>query len=161
MRAPYLREHQDIPRLPIERFRERLAARPPHFVRGAVGRFEWILRPSPAGDPIGWVSLRTSESNPFCGELGYSILRASRRRGYATEAVNAVISGAFTMGVVDKIVAYCLPENSGSRGVLMHAGLLELRRIRRGAVVRGRPVDIMLYELDQIAWRRRSRKKRS
>ena len=161
MRAPYLREYQDIPRLPLETFRARIAARPSQFVRGAVGRFEWIIRLEPESAPIGWVSLRTNESNPFCGELGYSILRAQRRQGYATEAVIAAIAGAFRAGVVDKVAAYCLPENTGSRSVLTAAGLLEMRRLRRGAVVRGRPVDILLYELDQIAWRRRwSRKPR-
>lgn len=160
MRSPYLREFQDIPRLPFENFRQRILSRPPQFVRGAVGRFEWLIRLDPKSAPIGWVSLRTSEGNPLCGELGYSILRAHRRSGYATEAVSAAIEGAFQAGVSDKVAAYCLPENTGSRRVLEQCGLLELRRVRRGAVVRGRPVDILLYELDQIAWRRASRRPR-
>ena len=98
MRSPYLRDYQDIPKLPLERFRERVSARPPKFVRGAVGRFEWLLRHADSAESIGWVSVRTSENHPFRGELGYTILKEWRRRGFGTEAVEAIIDTRFFVG---------------------------------------------------------------
>ncbi len=155
LHAPHLRAYQDIPRISFDAYCERVATRPGACVRGAVGRYEWLLRSADYPDPIGWVSLRTNTQNPYCGELGYSILREYRSQGYATEAVSALIAAAFSAGLIDKVVGYCLPENRASRKVLTRAGLLELRRVRRGAMVHGRPVDLVFYELDQIAWRRR------
>jgi ribosomal-protein-alanine N-acetyltransferase len=155
MNEPHLREYQDIPRLSLEQFRDRVRMRARIFARGTIGRHEWLLRTTPLGDPIGWVSVRTSRDNPSSGELGYTIARAHRRQGYATEAVATLIDGTFVAGILDKFVAYCLPENAGSRGVLDQLGLVEMRTVRRGAVVRGRPVDILLYEIDRISWRRK------
>jgi len=105
--------------------------------------------------PIGWVSVRTSNGDPFCGELGYTILRKYRRQGYAAEAVQALIEASFNAEILDKITAYCLPENTASRVLLKHLGLSEMRLLPGGAVVRGRTVDIVLHEIDRMSWRRK------
>ena len=51
-------------------------------------------------------------------ELGYSILPRFRRRGYATEAVAALVELAFAHDQVDRIIAQTLPELGASIGVL-------------------------------------------
>lgn len=154
MSAPHLREYQDVPRLSLDRFSERVRARPPEFARGTVGRHEWLIRLLRESRPIGWVSVRTSQENPFSGELGYTILRKYRRKGYATEAVQALIEASFNAEILDKITAYCVPENTASRVLLKQLGLSEMRILPGAAVVRGRTVDIVLHEIDRMSWRK-------
>lgn len=55
-------------------------------------------------------------------ELGYSILPQFRRRGYATEAVAALIELAFAHDEVDRIVAQTLPDLAPSIAVLQKSG---------------------------------------
>ena len=57
-------------------------------------------------------------------ELGYSILPQFRRRGYATEAVAALVELAFAHDEVGRIVAQTLPELSASIGVLLRSGFV-------------------------------------
>lgn len=54
-------------------------------------------------------------------ELGYGMLDAYQRRGYATEAVNAMIDWAFRQGV-HTIVAETLPELIPSQRLLAKCG---------------------------------------
>ena len=54
-------------------------------------------------------------------ELGYSILSQFRRRGYATEAVAALVELAFAHDEVDRIAAQTLPELDASIGVLLRS----------------------------------------
>jgi RimJ/RimL family protein N-acetyltransferase len=156
MSAPHLREYQDVPHLSLDRFRERVRARPPEFARGTIGRHEWMLRLLRGSEPIGWVSVRTGRENPYSGELGYTILRKYRRQGYATEAVQALIEAAFNADILDQVTAYCVPENTVSRTILNRLGLSEIRHLSNGAVVRGRAVDVVLHELDRMSWRRKT-----
>ena len=53
---------------------------------------------------------------------GYSILPAYRRRGYATEAVAALVQWAFARADVQRIVADTYPELVASIGVLEKNG---------------------------------------
>ena len=39
-----------------------------------------------------------------------------------------------------------MPENAASRALLARVGFSELRTQRNGAIVRGKPVDIVLFE---------------
>lgn len=55
-------------------------------------------------------------------EIGYGVAPAYRRRGYATEAVQALIAWAFGHPEVKGVVAECSPGNSPSLRVLRKAG---------------------------------------
>ena len=57
-------------------------------------------------------------------EIGYSMLPEFRRRGYATEAVAALVELAFAHEEVDRVVAETLPELSASIGVLLRSGFV-------------------------------------
>jgi len=57
-------------------------------------------------------------------ELGYSILPQFRRRGYATEAVAALVELAFAHDEVERIAAQTLPDLSASIGVLLRSGFV-------------------------------------
>jgi RimJ/RimL family protein N-acetyltransferase len=68
-------------------------------------------------------------------EIGYSVVRGCRRRGYAAEAAAGLVRHAFGHAGVEKVVADTLPELVGSIGVLERCGFLyEGRGSDAGAV---------------------------
>jgi [ribosomal protein S5]-alanine N-acetyltransferase len=82
----------------------------------------WILV-----DPIGGRTLIGSggfTAAPQKGTVavGYSLLPAYRGKGYATEAVKALVEWAFSHPEVRKVIAETLPDNEPSIRVLLRAG---------------------------------------
>jgi ribosomal-protein-alanine N-acetyltransferase len=56
-------------------------------------------------------------------EIGYSIITAYRRQGYAFEAAQALVRWAFAQPGVRRVAAECLPDNPGSIRVLEKLGM--------------------------------------
>lgn len=152
LQEPDLRDYQDLPDVKRAQFIRHVGARPTRLVRGAAGRFEWLAYASSVAAPVGWVSLRISEASRSTGEIGYSIVRAHRKCGFATEAVAALVSEAFERAALRRIRAYCLPENRPSRAVLLRNGFTDEGRLARGATVQGRPVDVIAHALERERW---------
>jgi RimJ/RimL family protein N-acetyltransferase len=152
--APDLRRYQDIPRLRAEEFERQVRARPRALEARVTGRFEWLLQRAEPREAIGWVSLRVNERAPDVGEVGYSLVETARGRGYATEALGAIVDEAFTVSELGELQACCVPENVASRAVLQRAGFLEVRLLRGGAMIRGRHVDVLLYSVARGQWHR-------
>ncbi len=71
-----------------------------------------ILRPSDARRPalVGGVGLKGPPDSNGTVEVGYSILREYRGRGFATEAVDALCQWAVAHGTVKRIIGETLPE---------------------------------------------------
>ena len=55
-------------------------------------------------------------------EVGYSLLEAFQKRGFATEAMRALIDRAFSMPDVNMVIAQTLPELTPSIRVLERLG---------------------------------------
>jgi RimJ/RimL family protein N-acetyltransferase len=84
----------------------------------------------------------------FCGivhpndqpeaEIKYALRREHWGRGYATEAVRALLGHALSQLGLDRVVATTAPENTASHRVLLKAGMTEAppRRNPDGSVVR-------------------------
>ena len=79
-------------------------------------------------------------------EFGYSIVPAYRRRGYATQAVRAMLDWAFAQPQVRRAVADCRADNIGSIRVLEKAGL---RRLYTRPSDEG---DLINWEITKIEW---------
>jgi ribosomal-protein-alanine N-acetyltransferase len=152
MQRPHLRDFQDVPRVPCEEFVRRVASRPSRFDGRASGRFEWIVRGRNSTAALGWVSLRVGEAERRSAEVGYSLLLGARGKGYAREAVRAVMGIAFDANELARVEACCIPTNAASRKLLANLGFTEVRTQHRGAVVRGQAVDIVISELTRAAW---------
>lgn len=152
MQGAQLREFQDVPRFTRQEFEKRVAARPKSFDGRAVGRFEWLIVSKDSGIASGWISLRVGDQVRGTAELGYSILAPQRRRGYAREASTAVVDAAFEQTELEQLEACCVPANVPSRRLLLGLGFGEARLQRNGAIVRGRPVDILVFELKRERW---------
>ena len=157
LNAPDLRKYQDIPRVSPEEFERQVRTRPRALDGRSTGRYEWLLATGDPLEPIGWISLRINDRTSGIGEIGYSLLASGRGRGYATEAVSALVETWFLDSDLQEVQACCVPENEPSRSVLTRAGFREERTIRGGAVIRGRHVDVVLYRLHRAEWSRMRR----
>jgi ribosomal-protein-alanine N-acetyltransferase len=152
MQSGGLREFQDVPRYTREEFKKRVAARPKRFDVRATGRFEWLVVPASTQQAVGWVSLRVGDSHRGAAEIGYSVLAAFRGSGFATEAARAILDFAFRDGELRQVDACCVPQNVASRRLLANIGFDQIRIQKNGAIVRGRPVDIVIFEAYRERW---------
>lgn len=101
-------------------FAEQLATEPwrAEWVRLAVGRAERAV--------IGDMGFHGPPDAGGTVELGYSVLPAHRRRGYASEGARALIEWAFDQPTARRIIATCSVDNPGSIRTLEGAGLRRL-----------------------------------
>jgi ribosomal-protein-alanine N-acetyltransferase len=154
LRAPGLRDFQDLPTVDAAQFRRTVASRPPALTPEAVGRFEWLIYyVSPAErDALGWVSLRVADREPTSAEIGYSLVRERRGLGVATEAVAAILAEGFETAKLRNVRAYCVPDNRASREVLIRNGFEEDGLVPNGAMVAGRAVDVIAHVLERERW---------
>ncbi|HEY7603843.1 MAG TPA: GNAT family N-acetyltransferase [Gaiellaceae bacterium] len=71
--------------------------------------------------------------------IGYAIVPAARRQGYATEAIGALTAWSLVQPDVDHVRAQTLPDNEASIRALLHAGFEEDQpgaKVRRFVKVR-------------------------
>lgn len=74
------------------------------------------------GRAIGSVSIWITDESNRNGELGYTFHRAHWGKGYATEAVDQLLTFGFPTLGLQRIAATCHPENQGSTRVLEKNG---------------------------------------
>ena len=65
-------------------------------------------------------------------EIGYSVLPAYRRHGYAAEAARALVAWALGQPDVNRVTAECLDDNAASIGVLEKIGMRRIGRTEEG-----------------------------
>lgn len=117
-------------------------------IRWTLGRLEetgeggWfmyymLLRADDGGaTAVGVCGFKGPPGDDGAVELGYSVLPAYRRRGYAAEAVRALTAAAFDDPRVTKVAAETLPELEPSIGVLRRCGFLFLGDAADPGVIR-------------------------
>ena len=156
LQEPDLRDYQDLPDIGMAQFARAVGERPVSLEPGASGRFEWLVRLKEGArdEALGWISLRIAERTRSTAEIGYSIVRAHRGRGYATEAVGALVAEAFTAALMHRVRAYCVPENASSRAVLRRNGFEDDGILPHGATVQGQPVDVISFCLERERWKK-------
>ncbi len=108
-----------------------------HFSRKAFrNRVYWAHRARDEGRALALFLLRREDAHVLgaitldnirrgpsqSAQVGYWIGEAFARRGYMTEALDAVVGHAFGALDLSRIEAACLPENVASRGLLERAG---------------------------------------
>jgi [ribosomal protein S5]-alanine N-acetyltransferase len=155
LQEPDLRDYQDLPDLDLAQFLHAVSERPKGLAAGATGRFEWLVYFDEAGPAAaGWVSLRISDRTQSTAEIGYSVVRAFRGRGIATEAVAGLIDEGFRNAHLRRIRAYCVPDNLPSRAVLRRNGFEDDGMLHHGATVQGHPVDVIAHTLERERWQK-------
>ena len=154
LQLPDLRTFQDLPEMNKHEFERLVAARPTEIERGSSGRFEWLVYLGGIAEPVGWVSLRIGDRSTTTAEVGYSVTQKYRGRGIATEAVRALVNEGFRSDHIRRVRAYCVPENTPSRALLLRIGFRSDGVLPHGATVRGRAVDVLAYVVERDEWQR-------
>jgi ribosomal-protein-alanine N-acetyltransferase len=116
--------------------------------------FAIVLRET--GDVVGGVSLFEHEQHRRA-ELGYWCAMEFWGRGYATEAVRAVVDYAFDTLGVNKVHAACHGDNPASRRVLEKAGLTFEGQLRRHSYRVDRFADKLMFGALRDEWASDSR----
>ena len=101
------------------------------------------------GRTVGLVHIMPSDRGPDAAELGYVIGKNHRRRGYAKEAVQAVIDELFS-GSIRTIVCTCYEYNAASSKTLESLGFAYECRIENSCdhPQHGR-IDSLCYTLEK------------
>jgi len=101
-------------------------------------------------DPIGAVSLELRGKDRLT--LGYALAPQAWGKGYATEAVEAMVEAAFSLTPAVEINASVRVENPASRRVLEKVGFQFLATGPQGAPARGGLVNCDLLQITRAAW---------
>ncbi len=92
----------------------------------------WLMLQPAEQTLIGDIGFKGPPDATGAVEIGYSVLPAFRRRGYATEAARALVGWAAAQPGVRRVTAECLADNSASIRVLEKAGLRQVGRDEHG-----------------------------
>lgn len=88
-------------------------------------------------------------------ELGYRILPAHQRRGYAREAVTALIDYLIARHGMHRLVGVAASLNEASTGLLQALGFRKEGQFRQSFLCDGRWLDDDYYAILASEWRRR------
>lgn len=86
---------------------------------------EFLITLKDAGTVIGNCALIRDDEDPTQWDIAYFLNRAYWNRGFATEAVRALLDYGFTRFDMLSIIAFCFPENKASFQVMQKAGMVE------------------------------------
>ena len=83
-------------------------------------------------------------------EVGFSIIRACWGRGYATEALKAVLEYLTENEGISCVTAWCAAENVGSRRVLEKSGMKLVRAAHDDLVVGEKRYERLVFEYHKL-----------
>jgi RimJ/RimL family protein N-acetyltransferase len=98
---------------------------------GARGWVQLTVEERATGHLVGDVGLAPAEEEPGVIKVGYTIDPAYQGRGYATEAVGALVDYAFDVLGAEVVRAYASSENLPSHRVAEKVGLRLVERFSR------------------------------
>jgi RimJ/RimL family protein N-acetyltransferase len=127
---PDVRRYQGWERTDPDRIRaeiEEMARRAPGEPGGWV---QMSVEELGSGRLVGDVGLSLADGEPGVIKIGYTIAPSFQRRGYATEAVRALVDYAFDILGADVVRAYASVENAPSLRVAENAGLRLVERFK-------------------------------
>ena len=105
---------------------------------------------------IGNVGLRREDPGDPLADMGYELAPEHWGRGYATEAVRAMVDWGFgEWGGLARIHAHCVADNAASARVLLKAGLRREARLREHQWFKGRSWDVLLFGMLREEWMER------
>jgi RimJ/RimL family protein N-acetyltransferase len=106
---------------------------------GAGGWVQFTVEEREGGRLVGDVGISAIDGEPGVAKIGYTIAPAFQGRGYATEAVRALVDYAFETLGAERVRAFAAAENVPSLRVAEHVGLRLVERYEHrhgGEVVR-------------------------
>ncbi len=107
---------------------EEMSARAPGDPEGWV---QFSVEERATGTLVGDVGISPAEGEPGVIKLGYTMSPPAQGRGYATEAISALVTYAFETLEADVVRAYASEVNVPSIRVAEKAGLRLIERVER------------------------------
>jgi 8-oxo-dGTP diphosphatase len=103
-------------------------------------------------EPVGLIGLELAGSG--AAEIGFWIGKPFWRRGYASEALGAVIEHAFLKLGLSSLIALAVPENPASIRAQEKAGMVFTGMTENDAPARGGKHKVERRVLQQVQWRK-------
>lgn len=135
----------------------------PEYLR-YYGRYEgfgyWAAQEKATGAFLGWFHLWPLQGrDPGDVELGYRLRRSAWGKGYATEGARALIDKGFRELGVQRVLAFTMAMNGGSRRVMEKAGLHLVRLFHQTwpDVIEGAEHGDVEYALSRSDWQGKNR----
>ena len=100
-----------------------------------------------SGHVIGTIGFMWYSDTNSAAEIGYSFSRAEWNRGYATEALNAVIRSAFSSLPLNRLEAQHDLRNPASGRVMEKCGMVREGILRQRIRNKGEWIDVVLYAI--------------
>ncbi len=104
------------------------------------------------GELIGDLAFRLDKSEPRQGEIGFTFARAHQGRGFATEAVTALLDRAFSSLDLHRVIAITDCENARCIALLERLGLRREAHFVENIWFKGKWGDEYLYALLRREW---------
>ncbi len=124
-----------------------------HLHPGTPGTwFQFAIALKTTDDLIGDCMLHVRADDPQQGEIGYTLAREEQGRGYATEAIRAVLTYAFETLDLHRVIATVDCRNTPSIRLLERVGMRREGHFLQDAWYKGEWCDDYLYALLHVEW---------
>ena len=109
--------------------------------------YTWVIEHREDERVIGTISIVDTDYSGKIFTVGYTLSRFYQHKGYATEALKALIDYLFKELFAERIQAKVIPENSASCKLLERVGFKKEATLKKGAFCKNGCVDVFLYSL--------------
>jgi aminoglycoside 6'-N-acetyltransferase len=117
--------------------------------------FQFAVTESVSGALLGDVAAGTDGDDPRLAVVGFTFARAHQRRGYATEALSAMLDHLFRGRRKHRVSATCDTRNAGSVALLERVGMRREAHHLQNAWWQGEWTDEYVYAVLADEWRDR------
>lgn len=117
----------------------------------APGWFQYAVELTAGPALIGDVAVRLHD-NRRQAEIGFTLATAYQRRGFATEAVSAVLDRLFRVQGLHRVMGECDARNLRSAALLERLGFTREGLLRQQTYLKGEWTDDLLYGLLAAEW---------
>jgi RimJ/RimL family protein N-acetyltransferase len=118
---------------------------------GRAGWFQYAVERAEDRALIGDVAVHLHD-NLKQAEIGFTLATAYQKRGYATEAVGAVLGRLFRVQGLHKVSGECDARNVASAGLMERLGFTLEGRLRQQTWIKGEWTDDLIFGLLAEEW---------
>lgn len=121
-------------------------------------QFQFVMEIRETDLLIGNCGLRQEHADIPEANIGFELDSKYHNRGYASEAVLALLDFGFRQQELKRIWGWCLIDNTGSARVLEKCGLRLERRLSKQTVIDDQHYDTLIYAISLRDWQKNRRK---
>jgi RimJ/RimL family protein N-acetyltransferase len=118
---------------------------------GQAGWFQYAIEHAEEKVLIGDVAVHLHD-NLKQAEIGFTLATAYQKRGYATEAVAAVLDRLFRVQGLHKVTGECDARNRNSAALMERLGFSREGHLRQQTWIKGEWTDDLIYGLLAEEW---------